>query len=229
MSSVNTAAALTSMSSQVKIADSNISAPAATFAPPATPLVIATTTLMQQPILATQVLYPAVSACDNSIYVSDVTIPDRTVFAPGATFTKTWRMQNTGTCAWNAGYAMTFSSGDGMSGATTIIDKTVAPSAAANISVELTAPSIEGTYTGYWILANSSGTAFGNIVYVQIVVSAAAETDTPAPTPTPTTVTSATIEPTAAPIPTFTPIPIAEPTIEPTAIPTEEPVATTEP
>ena len=35
--------------------------------------------------------------CDNSIYISDVTIPDYTTVAAGQTFVKTWMFQNTGT------------------------------------------------------------------------------------------------------------------------------------
>jgi len=37
---------------------------------------------------------------DQSIFVADVTIPDGTVVAPGARFTKTWEVQNVGTAAW---------------------------------------------------------------------------------------------------------------------------------
>ena len=39
------------------------------------------------------------SKCDNSVYLSDVTIPDGTTVTAGATFTKTWKIKNTGTCA----------------------------------------------------------------------------------------------------------------------------------
>src|SRR5271157_3556857 len=37
--------------------------------------------------------------CDNSIYISDVTIPDSTSVAANQTFVKTWMLQNTGSCA----------------------------------------------------------------------------------------------------------------------------------
>jgi hypothetical protein len=205
LSSVNTVVALTSMA-QPQIVDSNVSAPANTPAPISTIAAFATATLIQPMNTPTFSSYAAsASACDSSIYVSDVTIPDGTVMAPGETFTKTWTMQNTGTCAWSSSYAITFSSGDSMSGTATTIDQSVAPNGTGSISVELTAPSTEGTYTGYWILSNSSGTAFGNYVYVQIVVSSDASTSTPTPTATATTVPTSTsvptIEPTATPVP----------------------------
>ena len=172
LSSVNTVVALTS-SAQSRIVDSNVNAPVAAPAPTSTMAAFATATLIQPINTPTYSSYAAsASACDGSAYVSDVTISDGTVFAPGANFTKTWRIQNTGTCTWNSNYSLIFSSGERMSGTTTTIDQSVAPDETGDISVELTAPDTDGTYTGYWILSNSSSTAFGNYVYVQIVVSA---------------------------------------------------------
>src|SRR5690349_12154805 len=50
-------------------------------------------------VAATKTTKP-VSTCDSAAYVKDVTIPDGTIFSPGAQFTKTWRLQNIGTCTW---------------------------------------------------------------------------------------------------------------------------------
>jgi hypothetical protein len=108
--------------------------------------------------------------CNNSAYVSDVTVPDNQQIAPGTSFTKTWRVQNTGTCAWNANYKLTFISGDAMGGATTAINQTVNAGASADVSVTLTAPSTAKTYIGYWKLSTDGGQAFGTSIYVQIVV-----------------------------------------------------------
>lgn len=108
--------------------------------------------------------------CNNSAYVSDVTIPDDQQIAPGTTFTKTWRVQNTGSCAWNANYKLIFISGEAMGGVTTPINQTVNPGASADVSVTLTAPSAPKTYVGYWKLATDGGQAFGGSIYVQIVV-----------------------------------------------------------
>ena len=70
------------------------------------------------------------------------------------------------------------------------LDTTVAVGAYGDVSVELTAPEDEGTYTGYWRLADASGTLFGEQVYVQIVVSDDAATLTPTPTAETATPTS---------------------------------------
>jgi hypothetical protein len=110
------------------------------------------------------------SLCDNSAYIDDVTIPDGTVLSPGETFIKKWTLQNTGFCMWKAGYKLTFFEGNSMSGLETEISKTVASGTQANISIELTAPTSEGTYTGYWILSDDYGNSFGMPFYVQITV-----------------------------------------------------------
>jgi hypothetical protein len=59
---------------------------------------------------------PEVQICDWAQYIKDVTVPDGTVFTPGAEFTKTWRIRNIGTCTWNSYYDLVFDDGDGMNG-----------------------------------------------------------------------------------------------------------------
>ena len=153
-----------------------------------------------------------ITSCDNSVYLSDVTVPDGTVLTPGATFTKTWSMQNTGTCTWSTSYSIVFYSGNAMSGVTTALSESVSPGGSINISVELTAPSAAGSYTGYWRLQNASGTSFSEAVYVQIVVSgntatptATTTSETTSYTSTPTTAPTATTEPTSTTALTNTP------------------------
>jgi len=115
--------------------------------------------------------------CDWAAYVKDVTIPDGTIFAPGAQFTKTWRLENIGTCTWTSSYALVFFNGDLMSGAATSnLSATVYPGQTVDISVKLSAPASEGSHRGYWILRNASGVIFGignsakNAFYVDIKV-----------------------------------------------------------
>ena len=110
------------------------------------------------------------SLCDNSAYIDDVTIPDGTVLAPGETFVKAWMLENTGFCIWKDSYVLTFFEGNSMSGQDTEIGKTVASGSQAKISISLTAPDAEGTYTGYWIMADRYGYPFGTPFFVQIVV-----------------------------------------------------------
>jgi hypothetical protein len=148
---------------------------------------------------STSSLVSSAVGCNNSSYISDVTIPDGTILAPGEAFTKTWRYQNSGSCAWDEDYIFTFVSGSDMNGDSTVIDDTVAVGGTADVSIELVAPSTAGTYTGYWRLADDAGTAFGQSVYVQIVVSGDASTLTPTSTSEPesTSTSTSTSAPTA--------------------------------
>lgn len=131
------------------------------------------------------------STCDNSAYVADVTIPDNTQMVVGKTFTKTWTIQNTGTCAWTSTYALKFASGNQMNGASTAIGSAVAPGSTINVSIAMTAPSTPGAYTGYWRMVNDSSAFFGGYVSVSINVNAV-PTGTLTLTPTVTKTPSAT-------------------------------------
>jgi hypothetical protein len=99
---------------------------------------------------------PPTAACDLAQFVKDVTVPDGSVYAPNATFTKTWRLQNAGTCTWS-GYSLVFDSGDSMSGTSPTPIGTVSPGQQVDLSLNLTAPSTNGSYRGYWRIRNASG------------------------------------------------------------------------
>jgi hypothetical protein len=124
-----------------------------------------------------------VRVCDSSAYVSDVTIPDNSVVSAGKTFTKTWSLLNNGTCTWSTGYKLVYDSGDQMGGATSAVTVAVPAGAVGNVSVSLTAPTTNGTYTGTWRLQNPSGQSFGSFITVVIKVGSGA-TATAGPSPT---------------------------------------------
>lgn len=122
---------------------------------------------------------------DKASFVTDVTVPDDTSFASGETFTKTWRLRNSGTCTWTTEYDLIFDSGRAMGGpAAQALKGNVPPNSTVDLSVELTAPSSNGTHRGNWKLRNADGVSFGigsnaDIAFwVQIVVG-------PTPTPAP--------------------------------------------
>ena len=162
------------------------------------------------PVLATSTS-GGITACDNSAYLSDVTIPDGTTIPSGQAFTKTWKVSNTGTCAWTAAYQIIFLSGDIMGGKATAIGKAVGPGASADISVALTAPTAAGNYTGTWRLSNASAQAFGTGLTVVIKTGVAAATPTKtatggAPVATATNTSAAAPTSTTAPTATNTPV-----------------------
>ena len=96
----------------------------------------------------------------------DVSVPDHTKMAPNQTFSKTWRLQNIGTCSWNSSYLLIFDHGDGM-GVTAgytqqLTSGVVNPGQWVDLTVNnLKAPSSTGIYTGYWRMRDPGGVIFG--------------------------------------------------------------------
>jgi hypothetical protein len=134
----------------------------APFNTPTLPPPQPTNTAIILPTLAPATNTPLASAtplCDLGQFVKDVSIPDGTNFVPGDTFTKTWRLENAGTCTWS-GYSLVFDSGDAMNGTSPIAIGTVAPGQEVELSVNLTAPATNGHYRGYWRIRSASGVLF---------------------------------------------------------------------
>jgi hypothetical protein len=129
-------------------------------------------------------------------FVTDVTIPDDTELEPGTAFVKTWRMRNSGTCAWEPGSAWVFNSGDKMGGPDSVSVSATEPGNTADISVNLTAPTTPGTYTGYWRMRRPNGEIFGTRSFVRIVVISDEATATPTASATPTPTSEPGVGPT---------------------------------
>ncbi|MBI2332718.1 MAG: hypothetical protein HYU84_11270 [Chloroflexi bacterium] len=120
----------------------------------------------------------ATPTCPQAQFVTDVTIPDGTVMTPGQSFTKKWRIRNTGQCAWN-GYNLVFDSGDAMSGPASQAIGVVSPGQEIDLEVSLTAPNSAGNYRGYWRIVSNSNVLVpilngyqGRAFYVDIKVQA---------------------------------------------------------
>jgi len=118
------------------------------------------------------------TSCYGLTFVSDVTIPDNTQMTAGKTFTKTWKVLNSGSCAWDAGFKFALTGGNAMGGTTVTIPTSVASGAQYDISVSMTAPSASGTSQGNWRMSTAGGEFFGNEVYVIISVGGSAATAT---------------------------------------------------
>ncbi len=162
-----------------------LSGPTAT--PTATPPgPTATPTDTQTPVIIVVTPTPTVTPtpCNlDAAFVADVTVPDGTVFEPGARIDKIWRIRNSGSCLWESGYTWVFVSGDQMGAAASQAVPTTAVGGNVDIGVTMYAPSTPGTYTGYWRMKSSDGQVFGQTSSVRIVVSSLA-TATPTATPT---------------------------------------------
>ncbi|MCC7362606.1 MAG: hypothetical protein IT317_24205 [Anaerolineales bacterium] len=132
--------------------------PDASAAPSATPLLVSSGTHLAE-------------------FLADLTAPDGADFIPGEVFVKTWQLKNAGTATWTTAYSLVYVSGEQMGGPDSVpLPGDVAPGAAVDISVDLTAPAKLGAYTGFWMLRTPAGDLFGlgpnanQPVYVQIDV-----------------------------------------------------------
>jgi Ig-like domain from next to BRCA1 gene len=143
--------------------------PAATLAvPSALPGAVATSTTGGQS-----------SSCYALTFVKDVTIPDGTEMTPGQSFTKTWQVSNSGTCAWEAGFTWNVIAGEAMGGVAVILNQRVEPGRQYEFSVPMVAPTNKtGTLRGTWRLSDANGNFFGDSPWVEISVGGAAPTST---------------------------------------------------
>ncbi|CAG0960273.1 hypothetical protein ANAEL_00586 [Anaerolineales bacterium] len=98
---------------------------------------------------------------DGAVLLRDVTIQDNSQVRAGEKFTKTWEFQNTGTCPW-VNYTLAFTSGDRMDAPLSAPIPTTLKDEKVEVSVDLTAPKSNGTYTGYFSLHNTKD----RVVYI---------------------------------------------------------------
>lgn len=178
----NTQGAFTETDVQIQISESEVTPTLealATELPLLTTPVPAVSTDTPEPLSPTQVPATAIPvdteapteppACvPNAQFVADVTIPDGTVLAPGAAFTKTWRVRNNGSCAWDDGYTIVFSSGADLAGITEDTVPLTEPGATADISIPMTAPNAAGSYKSTWRFRDADGKLFGTGLSVLI-------------------------------------------------------------
>ena len=103
----------------------------------------------------------AAGQCNSAGFIADVTVPDGSLFQPGAAFVKTWRLKNTGTCTWTSAYGLAFDSGDPLGATSSTPMPAVPPGGQVNLSLDMNAPTTPGHYRGYWKMHDAQGVKFG--------------------------------------------------------------------
>ena len=113
----------------------------------------------------------SVALCDSLEFVADVNVPDNTNMSPGQDFLKTWRVKNTGSCPWEAGYELVYAGySDKMNGQSQQLTQVVQPGQEVEVSVQFTAPNEIGEYLSAWQMSNPRGVTFPEAVYVKVIV-----------------------------------------------------------
>jgi uncharacterized protein YkwD len=114
--------------------------------------------------------------CANgAVLLEDVTVPDNSSVPAGQTFTKTWKFKNTGSCPW-AGFTINYASGERMNAPASVPVPETAAGETVELSVDLTAPLDNGTFTTHFSLQNPTGEAIvigaENTFYAKVIVGA---------------------------------------------------------
>jgi len=108
--------------------------------------------------------------CLSAKFVNDVTIPDNKIMSPGEIFTKTWAINNNGSCNWSEDFQLKFYDGSKMDGHMTKVEGKILAGDTTTFSIRMVAPMTPGTYTGYWSLIDDKMMYFGEMVTVKIIV-----------------------------------------------------------
>lgn len=109
--------------------------------------------------------------CLSLHFIRDVTIPDNTDVIPAQVFTKTWLVQNSGTCPWQPGFQVVLVGGAAMGGSPFKVAQSVGPGGTIQISIKMAAPTNQtGVVQGSWMMADANGSTFRDLLYVLVVV-----------------------------------------------------------
>jgi hypothetical protein len=109
-------------------------------------------------------------------HMRDLSIPDRTIVAPGTTLVKTWLVSNPGPQQWPEGVKLVFIKGEKQLLAAPEFPVTAA-GAEENVEINavLVAPHDSGRYTAFFRLADAEGNLFGMRLWADIMVSGEAD------------------------------------------------------
>ncbi len=107
---------------------------------------------------------------DGAAYVADINVLDGTRMQQGYTFTKTWRIRNTGSSSWGDGYQLVPVGSNSFGGPAAVALPAAEPGAEVDISIELTAPTTPGRHRSSWRPRSPGGAPFGEVLYVEIEV-----------------------------------------------------------
>ena len=113
---------------------------------------------------------PTPACTDDLQFVSDVTIPDNTVVAPGSSLDKQWLVQNNGTCNWDARYRLRLVSGDPLGAAPEQALFPARTGIQATLRILFTSPQQDGEYFSEWQAFDANGVQFGESFVIKIVV-----------------------------------------------------------
>lgn len=106
---------------------------------------------------------------DGAVYISD-TVADGSPYPAGSAFSETWRLKNSGTTSWDAGYQLALFGGDALGAPASVPLPAAAPGQQVEVSVNFATPPVAGRFRSLWKCRNAAGAWFGGLVWVDIQV-----------------------------------------------------------
>lgn len=104
------------------------------------------------------------------VFLEDLTIPDGTRVSPGAELDKRWLVQNAGTCNWDNQYRLNLVAGTELG---VPAEQALFPARSGTdleIRIVFSAPDEPGVYRSAWQATNPERTAFGDPIFIEIIV-----------------------------------------------------------
>ncbi|NTW12661.1 MAG: hypothetical protein HGA30_05050 [Anaerolineales bacterium] len=124
------------------------------------------------PLLPTAIPTLDQSNCVNGLsFIEDLTIPDNSFVPFGSSVDKQWRVENSGTCNWTSGYRLRHTGGAVLGAPEEVALYPARSGTQVTIQINFTAPFEEGLYESAWQAFDPNGLAFGDPIYIRILVS----------------------------------------------------------
>ncbi len=101
-------------------------------------------------------------------YIADLTIPDGTAVLAGSSFTKTWKVMNTGGVPWNGDFRLVFKGRNQFGGPVSVPLPYLMPGQTGAVSLRLRAPTVCGECMSVWSMQGPGGQNLGDDLWVSI-------------------------------------------------------------
>jgi len=113
---------------------------------------------------------PTLPCSDDLTFIDDLTIPDGRQVKPGAELDKRWEVRNSGSCNWGEFYSLRLTAGESLGAAESLPLYPARSQTNAVFRILLEAPPEEGSYRSAWQAHNPAGEPFGDLIYIDIIV-----------------------------------------------------------
>ena len=107
----------------------------------------------------------------NLTFLEDITIPDTSFVPFGSPIDKQWLVENSGTCNWTSEYRLRHTGGAVLGALEEVALFPARSGTQVTLQITFTAPFDEGLYESAWQAFDPNGLAFGDPVYIRILVS----------------------------------------------------------